>query len=310
LQAEAYPADARKKPEGYIMKKDTVIPLVSIPVVVIIAGGLALAGSRGGVIVAGTVPLFALCVAIAFAVQWIVYVPSFIGKTEKFYDLAGSLTYTAVIITALVLAGRYDARSILLAGLVLVWTFRLGFFLFRRVMRAGEDRRFREIKQSGLRFLMAWTLQGLWVSFTAAAALGAITSGAAVEFDAFAVAGLCVWLTGFGFEAVADYQKNSFAANPAHAGKFISTGLWSISRHPNYFGEIVIWIGIALIAFPALEGWRLVTLLSPVFVALLITKVSGVPLLEEYADKTWGGREEYERYKKTTPVLVPGLPFY
>ena len=292
------------------MKKDTIISLASIPVVVLIAGGLALAGSQGGVIVAGSVPLFALCVAIAFAVQWIVYVPSFIWKTEKFYDLTGSITYTAVILTALVLAGKHDQRSILLTGLVLIWTFRLGFFLFRRVMRAGEDRRFREIKHSATRFLLAWTLQGLWVSFTAAAALGAITAGTTAAFDAFTVAGLCVWLTGFGFEAVADYQKNSFAANPANAGKFISTGLWSISRHPNYFGEIVIWTGIALIAFPALEGWRLVTLLSPVFVALLITRISGVPLLEEYADKTWGGQEEYERYKKTTPVLVPGLPIY
>jgi steroid 5-alpha reductase family enzyme len=106
---------------------------------------------------------------------------------------------------------------------------------------------------------------------------------------------------------VADNQKGRFKADPANQGKFISTGLWAKSRHPNYFGEIVLWIGVLLIAVPVLEGWQWVALLSPVFVALLLVKGSGVPLLEAKADKKWGGQPDYEAYKKNTPVLIPKL---
>jgi steroid 5-alpha reductase family enzyme len=112
---------------------------------------------------------------------------------------------------------------------------------------------------------------------------------------------------GFIFEVIADTQKSRFSANPDNKGKFIQTGLWSRSRHPNYFGEIVLWIGIAIIALPVLQGWQWVTLISPIFVTLLLTRVSGVPLLEKKADKKWGGQEDYESYKKRTPVLIPRL---
>jgi steroid 5-alpha reductase family enzyme len=291
------------------MKKDDIQSYAGTVIAVLVAVGIALAGSQDSVAVFGGFPLFALCIAIAFAIQWVVYVPSYIARTEKFYDLTGSFTYTAVILIALFMTGRFDTRSLVLTGLVLVWTFRLGFFLFRRVMRAGEDTRFREIKGSASRFLMTWTIQGLWVSFTAAAALAAITTPHDVEFGIVGIIGLSVWIMGFAFEAIADYQKSRFTAVPGNRGKFINKGLWSISRHPNYFGEIVIWIGIAIIAFPTLQGWRLVTLISPVFVAILITQISGVPLLEKYADKQWGGQDDYKEYKRTTPVLIPKLPF-
>jgi steroid 5-alpha reductase family enzyme len=125
--------------------------------------------------------------------------------------------------------------------------------------------------------------------------------------DAFAVIGLLLWVLGFGIEVVADAQKSRFSAKPENRGRFIQTGLWARSRHPNYFGEILLWIGIAVIALPVLRGWQWVTLVSPVFVALLLTRVSGVPLLEKRADEKWGGQPDYETYKKTTPVLIPRL---
>ena len=106
---------------------------------------------------------------------------------------------------------------------------------------------------------------------------------------------------------MADQQKARFSSDPANKGKFISTGLWSKSRHPNYFGEILLWIGVATVAVPALEGWQRVALISPLFVTLLLTKVSGVPLLEKKSDSKWGGQEDYEAYKKATPVLIPKL---
>lgn len=291
------------------MKKEDAQSYAGALVAVLIAAGLALAGSQSSAAAFRGIPLFAVCVAIAFLVQWVAWVPSLLAGTEKYYDLTGSLTYATVVLTALVATGRYDTQSLLLTGLVLIWAFRLGLYLFRRVRRAGEDTRFREIKRSASRFLLAWTLQGLWVSFTAAAALAAITAERPGELGAVGILGLGVWALGFGFESVADLQKSRFAADPANRGRFITTGLWSLSRHPNYFGEIVIWIGIALIALPSLKGWGLLTLISPVFVAILLTRISGVPLLERAADEKWGGRDDYEEYKRSTPVLIPKLPF-
>ena len=250
-------------------------------------------------------PVFALIVCYAFVVQWLAFVPSYLGQTERYYDLMGSFAYISAIVLAVVLSGATDARSILLLVLVLVWAGRLGPFLFRRVRRAGKDDRFDEIKRSFSRLLMTWTLQGLWVSLSLAAALAAVTSLEPKRIDVFAFIGLAVWAVGFALEATADLQKSRFRADPANKGSFITSGLWTISRHPNYFGEITLWIGIAIIALPVLWGWQFVTLISPVFVYLLITRVSGVPLLEKKADATWGGQEAYEAYKRRTPVLVP-----
>ena len=150
-----------------------------------------------------------------------------------------------------------------------------------------------------------WTIQGLWVTFTAAAAWVGITSSQRVAFDWLAVVGLVLWAVGFAFEVVADLQKSRFKADPANEGRFINTGLWSKSRHPNYFGEIVLWIGVALIALPTFQGWQWIAIISPLFVTLLLTRVSGVPMLEKKADGKWGGQADYEEYKRTTPVLIP-----
>ena len=280
--------------------------LAAIPVVVLLGAGLAWAGSQNGA-AAGGIPVFTLAVAAAFIIQWLAFIPAYLRQTERFYDLTGSLTYIAVTVMLMLLTPGIDARGFLLAALVLVWAARLGSFLFRRISKAGKDDRFDEIKPSFVRFLSTWTMQGIWVAFTAAAAWVAMTSANRVGLDWFALIGLLVWIAGFGIEAVADRQKGRFSADPANKGKFISTGLWSKSRHPNYFGEILLWVGVAIIALPVLQGWQWVALISPVFVALLITKVSGVPHLEKKADKKWGGQADYEEYKKNTPVLIPKL---
>ena len=283
--------------------------LIAFPILILIGYLVALAGSQGSATLGG-VPIFAIAVGLAFLIQWLVFIPAYIFQTEKFFDLTGSITYITVIGVALCYS-RYsvalDARSILLAALVIIWAIRLGSFLFGRIKKAGKDDRFDEIKPSFIRFLNVWTIQGLWVTFTMAAALVAITTTTRKELDIFAIVGFLVWAFGFAFEVIADSQKSRFSANPSNKGKFIQTGLWSRSRHPNYFGEIVLWIGVAIIALPVLQGWQWVALISPLFVTLLLTRVSGVPLLEKKADKKWGGQEDYESYKKRTPVLIPRL---
>jgi len=281
--------------------------LVALPIVLLVAAGVALAGSQGGQMVGG-VPVFVAGFALAFVIQWIAFVPAYLNQTEKFYDLTGSLTYLTVMVVAVLLSGAFDARSLLLLALVVIWAVRLGSFLFRRIQRAGVDERFDDIKPSFVRFLLTWTLQALWVSLTLAAALAAITSVDKPGFDGLAVFGLLVWVLGFGIEVVADRQKKLFRAAPENKGRFINTGLWSWSRHPNYFGEIVLWVGVAIIAVPVLNGWQYVTLISPLFVILLLTRVSGVPMLEKRADEKWGGQADYEAYKARTSVLVPVPP--
>jgi steroid 5-alpha reductase family enzyme len=291
------------------MKNNNPRSFILFPILIVIGALVALAGSQGGATLGG-VPVFAIAVGLAFLIQWLAFIPAFWFQTEKFYDLTGSITYITLVGVA-VCYSRYsidlDARSILLAALVIVWALRLGTFLFGRIQKAGKDDRFDEIKPSFIRFLNAWTIQGLWVTFTAATALVGITTLTRKEIDVFAIIGFLVWVFGFAFEVIADSQKSRFNADPANKGKFIQTGLWSRSRHPNYFGEIVLWIGIAIIAIPVLQGWQWVAMISPLFVTLLLTRVSGVPMLEKKADKKWGDQEDFKAYKKNTPVLIPRL---
>lgn len=281
--------------------------VIGIAVAVVLGTLVALAGSDGST-TAGALPLFALCAIVAFAINWLAFVPSSIAGTEMYYDLTGSITYVSVTTMALVLASDLDARAVLVGAMVLVWSLRLGSFLFRRIRKDGKDGRFDEIKTDRIRFFMSWTLQGLWVLLTAAAALAIITGTTREPLGVVGFVGIAVWLLGFSIEVVSDRQKSAIKQDPANEGNFIDVGLWAWSRHPNYFGEITLWTGVAIIAVPVLSGWQWATLVSPVFVTLLLTKVSGIPLLERRADDRWGGKPDYEQYKATTPVLVPRPP--
>jgi len=285
----------------------TLRSLIAIIVTLVIGVLITLAGSYQGLI-AGNLPVFAWCALLALLVQWSIFVPSWLTQTEHYFDLTGSLTYITVTLLALILSGATDVRSLILVLLVCIWATRLGSFLFLRVRRQGGDGRFDSIKPDFLRFLVTWTLQALWVVLTLSAALAAITSSRIVPPDLFLSIGAALWAVGFVVESLADAQKTRFRANQANDGKFITTGLWAWSRHPNYFGEILLWAGIALIALPALSGWQLVTLISPVFVALLLIRVSGIPLLEARAEKRWGEDPDYRAWKKKTPALIPRPP--
>jgi len=288
------------------MKRTIAGSLITFIIVVTIGVFVALAGSQNGRMI-GNIPIFALCAGLAFIIQWLVFIPSYMMQTEKFFDLTGGITNILVISLGAYLSGDIDTRTVLLTVVVVIWAIRLGAFLFGRIRKVGRDSRFDEIKPAFFRFLNAWTIQGLWTIFTLAAALAGVTSTRRVEIGSFAVIGMALWILGFTFEVVADAQKTRFKADPQNIGKFIRTGLWSLSRHPNYFGEICLWFGVALMALPVLRGWQYATLISPLFVILLLTRVSGIPFLEKKADETWGGQNEYETYKKRTPILVPKI---
>lgn len=286
------------------MNKDQRKALIAIPVVILIGWGFASAGSDGNEMGLLSAP-FAISVFLAFLLQWIAFIPAFIYKTEHFFDLVGSVTYMLATAVVLFLSREIDTRSAILGLMIFLWASRLGYFLFKRIHRAGKDGRFDTIKTCFIRFLGAWTLQGLWITFTAAAAWAAIASDRKEPLGVFALVGSLLWLTGFLIEAIADHQKTQFKVYPGNRGKFIQSGLWQHSRHPNYFGEILLWTGVAVIAIPVLQGWQWLTLSSPFLVTLLLTSVSGIPLLEKRADDKWGGQADYEAYKKKTPVLVP-----
>jgi len=281
--------------------------IISIAVVTVIGALISWAGSDGGDRF-GALPVFAMCGALAFAVNWAAFIPATIKRTEHFYDLTGGITYITVTAVAVLLSGPLDLRSAIVAGMVMFWSIRLASFLFMRISRAGKDSRFDKIKNQPSRFFLAWTLQGLWVLLTAACALVVITGGNREALGIVGYVGITVWTIGIVIEIVADQQKSAFRADPANKGRFINTGLWAWSRHPNYFGEIVLWAGMAIIAVPVLEGWQWVTLISPVFVFVLLTKISGLPMLEDAADERWGGQDDYEAYKQNTPVLVMKPP--
>ncbi len=242
-----------------------------------------------------------------FAIQIIVFIPSFIFRTEHYYDLTGGITYISTMVIALVLKNNYqsiDLISLLLGSMVIIWATRLSLFLFLRVKKSGEDVRFKKIKHSFSWFLMTFMLQGLWVFmcvFPALIVISSFNSG----LNNYAIVGSAVWLFGFIFEIIADYQKSYF--NKFNKGKFISSGLWSMSRHPNYFGEFMLWLGITIASIGYIDNYKYIVFLTPIFVYLLLTRVSGVNLLEEIGNKRWSNNKDYKDYKKNTPIFFPKI---
>jgi|TARA_B100000287_G_scaffold394025_1_gene407761 steroid 5-alpha reductase family enzyme len=249
-------------------------------------------------------------VLLAYVIHWIAYIPAYVFQTEKFYDLTGSVTYLSVV--WFVFLSTYQSISLNFGNLILVllisiWTIRLGLFLFMRIHKAGEDKRFRTIKTSASQFFMTFTLSGLWVTLCSMCALVAISSPEGLVMNALTYVGIILFIIGFGIEIVADNQKTAFRSIEANKDSFITSGLWSKSRHPNYFGEVLLWFAIAVISFSSLEGLQLITLISPVFTYILLVYVSGVRMLEDMNDKKWADNEQYKSYKKNTPMLFPKL---
>ena len=245
-----------------------------------------------------------------FVIQWIAYIPAFIFKTEKFYDLTGSLTYISAISFALYSTNtsqNLDFGGLIIGAAIMIWAVRLGSFLFMRIHKDKKDGRFDSIKTSFSQFFMTWTLQGMWVFICSSAALVAIANPAGVVINVVFFVGLALFVLGFAVEVLADNQKTKFRSILANKDQFINEGLWARSRHPNYFGEITLWTGITVMGISTFEGMNYLAIFSPIFSYLLLVYVSGVRMLEYRGHKKWGHLDEYNAYKKNTPKLIPKI---
>ena len=251
------------------------------------------------------------CAVICIGVQWVAWIPASMAETERFYDLTGGLTYLTVVGFSLWAGSQSEApslRELIVSLLVVIWALRLSSFLYFRIHRTGKDGRFDQLKTSPIRFLVPWTIQGLWVFLTMIVVI-VINSQAdsAPALGIWDAVGLSVWSLGFGIEVVADNQKTAFNREPDNQGKWIDSGLWSHSRHPNYLGEILLWTGIACFGISCFTGLERFAWISPIFVFLLLTKLSGIPLLDKRAFEKWGNDVEYQKYRQNTPALFPRL---
>lgn len=268
------------------------------------------------------------CFLLDLAINLVAWVISSWLQTDHFYDLTGALSYVVVgLFSLLGGAGKTAAsgRGTLATAMVLVWAVRLGTFLFTRVRKAGHDRRLDKYKTNPKKFLVLWVAQTVWVFMNLLPVLiinageADVPLGAAVT-DWPALAG---WAVGFACEVIADHQKSAFRALPANAHTFIRSGLWAASRHPNYFGQILLTSSLALFCLPAmgagdatpgastlsavLHKAQALAVLAPAFETWLLLRVSGVPLLEKQAEAKWGGDPAYRTYVQHTPVVVPSV---
>lgn len=255
---------------------------------------------------------------ISVSINLVGWAISVAAETEKLYDVTGALSFIAVNLLAFALAhdgeSRVDVRSLVALVAILLWAARLGAFLFTRVL-SRPDRRFAKYLRDPAAFLVLWAAQSAWVFCSSLPVLALFAlEGARAPFGStwdWAAAGVCA--VAAVLQVVADEEKRVFRAVAKNRGAFISTGLWSWSRHPNYFFQIVFAWALSALCWPAarvgagLLGGALCCL-GPALETFLILRVSGIPLLEQNADDKWGDDYRYKKYKEATSVLVPLPP--
>ena len=252
----------------------------------------------------------ALLVAV---IQWIFSAISIILQTEKFFDLAGSSTFIYTTWQVLSWSCRescqFNTRQVIQSSCITAWAVRLGLFLFTRVLREGGDIRFDNVRDNPPMLFFYWTIQAVWIYMATLPTIMLNTSTENPPLTLKDYAGWFIWTAGFCIEVIADYQKTIFRSNPANRHKkFITTGLWSIVRYPNYLGEILLWFGLYLPASSIMQGWQYLTgIASPLFVFLLLTKGTGIPLQEPQAKRRWSNDPVFQAYKAKTPKLFPGI---
>ncbi len=240
----------------------------------------------------------------SLGINLLMFIPAYILKADKLTDLSYSLTFAVLTLIALISNG-FSLENIIVSSMVFAWSLRLGSYLFNRIKKIKRDKRFDGIRESFTSFLKFWILQGVSVWIILIPAL-LFMDNQSKRIDIILIVGFVVWLIGILIETIADKQKYDFIQKQENKGKFIQSGLWKYSRHPNYFGEILCWIGVYIATIPSLALWeRAIGLVSPLFISTLIIFVTGIPPLEKSADAKWGKDRKYRNYKQRTSILVP-----
>lgn len=255
-----------------------------------------------------TTILIALLFSLVF--NLLMFIPASIWKTDKLTDLSYCITFIAISVWLLA-TNQPSLITTILILMICVWAIRLGTFLYIRIRKQTKDNRFDGMREDFFKFLKFWILQGVsvWIIMMPIILFFQNPNTTQNKTSIFFIAvGFVIWLIGLLIESFADFQKYVFKQNPENKEKWIATGLWKKTRHPNYLGEITLWIGVYIFAFSFLtDGQSAVALISPLFIFILLKYISGVPLLEKSADAKWGQNPEYTTYKTKSGIILPKL---
>lgn len=244
-----------------------------------------------------------ITLGVSLLLNIVLFLIAFRFQTDRLTDASYAITFITLACYGL-LAGA-DTAKVVLVCMITLWALRLGGFLLYRIWHTGVDHRFDEVRNNFFSFAKFWVAQGISVWVILLPALMALLSDS-MTFTAVSFAGVLIWATGLLIEATADWQKYQFSQKPTNKNKWIETGIWRYSRHPNYFGEILVWIGVYLFVVSSLTPLQaLIGLVSPLFIMCLLLFVSGIPILEKSADKRWGDNKKYREYKQQTSILLP-----
>ena len=255
--------------------------------------------------------LFATSFAVSAGIFILVWLISILKKDVSIVDILWGPACAAPGITAYWVAGTGHPQQLLLVTLVSIWALRLSLYLAKRNLPHGEDYRYvrmrkRSKNDTAFIFKSLWYVFGMqlvisWI-ISLPVQLGAIgLEGNSIS--SLAYFGAALWLLGFCFETVGDHQLTQFKKNPENAGELMTKGLWAWTRHPNYFGDSMVWTGLTVIALAAPYG--IYTIVSPLLMALFLVKVSGKAMTERHMDEKYS---EYETYKATTSGFIPMPP--
>ncbi|MFO7982542.1 MAG: DUF1295 domain-containing protein [Desulfuromonadales bacterium] len=251
--------------------------------------------------------VFGTALTIILLIMTATFVVAMIIKDNSIVDIVYGLAFVLSCWAAFLCCGEAHPRALLALGLVTLWGIRLAGHGFLRKRGEEEDFRYRKWREQWgsvfvpRSFLQIFMLQGVVVFLVALPVLLVIRQpgGALGWLD---IVGTLVWLLGFAFEAVGDFQLMRFKSDPSNKGRIMQSGLWRYSRHPNYFGEAILWWGVFLIALGVPYGWAAVV--SPMLIDFLLLKVSGIPMLEA----KYEGVPEFEAYKQRTNAFFPWIP--
>ncbi|KAG2504203.1 hypothetical protein JM16_009359, partial [Phytophthora kernoviae] len=263
-------------------------------------------------LVSGGVMLL-ICLGVTVFMQCSFFAIAFTCQFDKVTDLAGALNFIVLALLSLVMQGVYDTRAVVVTCLQVAWAVRLGSFLFVRVLKRGRDARFDEMRANCMAFFVFWVFQILWVFIVSLPVVLVNSCGKQVD-DSFGeardVVGIVLWGLGMALEYAADASKSAFNDDSSNKDKLLCSGVWKYSRHPNYFGEILCWVGVTTVASANFasngsETWfYYVSAISPAFTFFVLMFLSGVPLAEDRYDDRFGLDPDYLEYKRSTSPLI------